>query len=460
MKVLKKKQINVVIISLFVTIAIIVIRFIAFFLSNSILILSDALHSLFDLASGIIATYAIIVASKPSDIEHTYGHGKAENIGSFLEAIILVLILILILYDGYERLISIESVQINFNLFIVSLIGITLVLNLWRARTLVRAAQIFKNQIIEADALHFLSDLYGTTSVLIVILLNSTLFSNSILAFYLDPISAIAVSLYFTIPSIKLAKKAIDELMDRAPKGIVDEVRKIINEEGAHVERVRSRKVGNKIFIDAIIKIPNTSDIVNIHRITESIEKRINSIIGNYDADIMIHAEPVLTDEINNLKHSIIKIAQNVQNDLKVHNIEINQVNNKFDVRMHVEFEPTTKIVEAHSISSKIEENIKSKLSNINSITIHIEPIKKITDKEINEVLQDIMKNEKELFKKINVKKCFIAISGPSSYIDIICKVPENINVEEAHVLSTKLENLIKEKLGEDVIITVHTEPE
>lgn len=455
----KNKQVNVVLISLFVTISIVIIRFVAFIISNSVLILSDALHSLFDLVSGIIATYAIFIASKPSDIEHTYGHGKAENIGGFLESIILIIILLFIIYESYFRLIYIQETEIYYGWLIILLIGITIILNIWRSRALIRAAKVYKNQIIEADALHFLSDLYGTLPILAIVILGSTVISNSIILKYLDPIAAIVVSVYFAYPSIRISKSAIDELMDRAPKGIIEEVQKIITEEGAEVERIRCRKSGNKVFIDAIIKVPENFDIKEMHKITEAIEKRVDILLGNLEADVVIHAEPSVSREVYELKSNIAKITKDIKSDLRIHNVEISKTGGKYDVRMHLEFEPTTKITEAHDIAHRIEERIKSDVYNINSITIHLEPKKEIGKEKVDSVLEELTKTNEDLFKKIKVKKCFIAFSGGNSYIDMICRVPANITVEEAHTLATKLENLIREKLGEDIIITVHTEP-
>lgn len=459
MGIIKNKQTNVVIISLFVTISIVIIRFFAYFISNSILILSDALHSLFDLISGIIATYAIIVATKPSDIEHTYGHGKAENIGGFLESIILIFILAFIIYESYLRLVSIEQAEIYYDWIIVLLISSTVLLNLWRARTLIRAAKVFKNQIIEADALHFLSDLYGTLPILAVVVLGSTTLINSAILKYLDPIAAILVSIYFAFPSLKIAKSAIDELMDVAPKGIVEEVEGIILEEGAKVKRIRCRKSGNRVYIDAVIEVPESLSIMDIHKITEAIEERINNILGNIEADVVIHAEPSVSGEIYEIKKSINRIAKDIQEDLKIHNLDVSKTDGKYNIRMHVEFEPGTKITEAHDITQKIEERIRKDISNVNSITIHLEPKKEINKEEVSSVIDSIMKNNRDLLSNIKIKKCFIAISKGGSYIDVVCKVPENATIEEAHILATKLENLIKEKLGEDVIITVHTEP-
>lgn len=426
----KNKQVNVVLISLFVTISIVIIRFVAFIISNSVLILSDALHSLFDLVSGIIATYAIFIASKPSDIEHTYGHGKAENIGGFLESIILIIILLFIIYESYFRLIYIQETEIYYGWLIILLIGITIILNIWRSRALIRAAKVYKNQIIEADALHFLSDLYGTLPILAIVILGSTVISNSIILKYLDPIAAIVVSVYFAYPSIRISKSAIDELMDRAPKGI-----------------------------DAIIKVPENFDIKEMHKITEAIEKRVDILLGNLEADVVIHAEPSVSREVYELKSNIAKITKDIKSDLRIHNVEISKTGGKYDVRMHLEFEPTTKITEAHDIAHRIEERIKSNVYNINSITIHLEPKKEIVKEKVDSVLEELTKTNEDLFKKIKVKKCFIAFSGGNSYIDMICRVPANITVEEAHALATKLENLIREKLGEDIIITVHTEP-
>ncbi len=334
----KNKQVNVVLISLFVTISIVIIRFVAFIISNSVLILSDALHSLFDLVSGIIATYAIFIASKPSDIEHTYGHGKAENIGGFLESIILIIILLFIIYESYFRLIYIQETEIYYGWLIILLIGITIILNIWRSRALIRAAKVYKNQIIEADALHFLSDLYGTLPILAIVILGSTVISNSIILKYLDPIAAIVVSVYFAYPSIRISKSAIDELMDRAPKGIIEEVQKIITEEGAEVERIRCRKSGNKVFIDAIIKVPENFDIKEMHKITEAIEKRVDILLGNLEADVVIHAEPSVSREVYELKSNIAKITKDIKSDLRIHNVEISKTGGKYDVRMHLEF--------------------------------------------------------------------------------------------------------------------------
>ncbi|MFX1319829.1 MAG: cation diffusion facilitator family transporter, partial [Promethearchaeota archaeon] len=181
--------------------------------TNSLGILSEALHSALDLIAAGITLYAVRKATQPPDTDHHYGHWRVENFSALVETILLLITVVWILYEAIRRIVS-HDLAVEVNILAFGVIVFAIVIDFSRSRALRRVAKKYDSQALEADALHFSTDILSSSVVLVGLLL-------TFLGFPLgDPLAAIGVALVVLYLTIKLGKETVDLLMDRAPSDL------------------------------------------------------------------------------------------------------------------------------------------------------------------------------------------------------------------------------------------------
>src|SRR5215467_8498850 len=237
--------------SLLSAIAITFLKLIVGLSTRSLGILSEAAHSGLDLIAAFITLLSVRVSDKPADAEHQYGHGKVENFSAFLETGLLLLTCIWIVWEAVRRLGGYHTVHIEpgFTAFIV--LFASMAVDWWRSRALKRIARKYDSQALEADALHFSTDIFS--SAVVALGLGLVMIGNAWVK--ADAIAALVVSGVIVYVSSRLARQTIDALLDAAPAGyrgrILDAVLKINGV--IEVERVRIRRAGNRYFADLTV---------------------------------------------------------------------------------------------------------------------------------------------------------------------------------------------------------------
>ncbi|MCX7909671.1 MAG: cation diffusion facilitator family transporter [Ignavibacteria bacterium] len=253
-------------------------------LTGSLGIISEAIHSAMDMFAAGITVFSVNFASKPPDERHNFGHGKIENVSALIEAFLLLLTCVWVVWEAYERLSGKQVyVVVNFWSFFVILFAIFVDVN--RARILKKAAVEHNSQALEADALHFSSDIL--TSCVVLLGLIFTLLKIPIA----DAIAGIIVSLVVLYLALKLAYNAVNLLLDSAPfsKGNIVKIVSQIPEVRA-VHDVRIRTSGSTIFVDMNIHLDPNLSIEDAHNISHKVEEEIKKEFSN--CQIHIHQEP------------------------------------------------------------------------------------------------------------------------------------------------------------------------
>lgn len=458
----KDPRVWVALVSLLATLFLVAIKFLTYLFTGSLSILAESLHSSLDLLSTIITLYAVSIASKPPDIEHMYGHGKAENLGGLAEALLLIITSLWVIYEAIQRITTGAIVELSVTAALVMITS--LIIDYSRSRALYNAAKKYGSQALEADALHYSSDLISSGTVLAIIIYSLIAHPSEKTLVLLDSITASLISIYFTRSSYILSKRAIDELMDRTPKEIIETIKQITKEQSISMKSVRARKSGNKIFIDMIIKVSPDLNIEEAHKITEKLENIIKNKYNKSDVDMIIHVEPEVLGEgeltfNETLENKIIKSARNIDGVLNVNDVNISYDNNKIDVRLHIETNPNLSISEAHNIATKVEKVLKRNINNIRNVVVHIEPYH-ANKKEPILILYQILHKHPEIYSKIRIKSVMLSTMSSKQFMDITCLIKGNTTVEEAHNIITQLENYLINELGDNFTITIHTEPE
>ena len=241
--------------SVLAAIAITTLKIVVGFTTGSLGILSEAAHSGLDLVAAVVTFFSVRVSDKPADVDHQYGHGKVENFSAFIETGLLLLTCVWIVYEAVKRLFF-HHVEIEPSAAAFVVMFFSMIVDFWRSRALGRIAAKYDSQALEADALHFSTDIWSSAVVILGLLL--VMLGRSYGIGWLrdaDPIAALAVAGIVIWVSWRLARKTIDALLDAAPAGARKKIiAALSNVDGLlEVDRVRIRRAGNRYFADLSI---------------------------------------------------------------------------------------------------------------------------------------------------------------------------------------------------------------
>ncbi len=276
---------RVALISVFAAIFLTGFKLLIGILTGSLGILSEALHSGLDLVAAVITYFSVRISDKPADKHHHYGHGKIENLSALFETILLLITCSWIIYEAVNRLISGEThIEVTYWSYIVVISSIIIDIN--RSRMLSKVAQKHNSQALEADALHFSTDIWSSTVVLFGLICAN-------LGFYTaDAIAALGVALIVLVVSYRLGKKSIDVLLDKAPLDTLAIVEQTLSAypEVKHFHNLKIRTSGADTFIKFNVHLEPHLTLQQVHELCDKIERELGELIVR--SEVYIHAEP------------------------------------------------------------------------------------------------------------------------------------------------------------------------
>lgn len=289
-----KEKKSVALISVIAAILLTGLKLIIGLITGSLGILSEALHSGLDLIAALITYFSVSVSDKPADKDHHFGHGKIENFSAFLETILLLITCGWIIYEAAERLIT-GNTHIEVNAWSYVVIAVSIVVDINRSRMLSKVARKYNSQALEADALHFSTDIWSSSVVLLGLVCANFGF------YFADSIAALGVALIVLYVCYKLGKRSIDVLLDKAPVETFNKVELILSSipEVKYYSNLKVRTSGADTFIRVIIALEDQITLDVADEICNNVEKEICSAIDR--CDVFIHPEPFIqkskTDE-------------------------------------------------------------------------------------------------------------------------------------------------------------------
>jgi cation diffusion facilitator family transporter len=438
-----KKKIRVANVSLFAALFIVLIKALASYFSGSIGVLSELFH----------------YSTKPPDKNHHYGHEKIESFSALFQVIILVMMCAYLIYESIDRIIT--PVDIQLNIFVFGAILLCIFIDIHRSRALMKIAKETNSQALEADSLHFSSDILSSVVVLI-----GMVFSYFKWFHLADPISALIVSVIIIVTTLGLSKKAIGSLLDRVPDGVEERISEIILSirgiEG--IKTLRLRGSGSKVFVDAVIQIGRTKSFSMTHELMDMAEKLIREELPN--CDVVIHSEPIETDS-ETLNEKIRMVV--TDSGFKCHDIFSHRIDKNIFSELHVEIENTNDLIKAHDVISELEDRILEKIPLIKKVKIHLdEPSEILFDTiDITETSNDLIDNIRKILdteEKIeDYGDIKIMNSSGKIRVSLSCTFKHNYTFEEVHdvvtILESKLYLHIKELYPNLSNVIIHAEP-
>ena len=447
--------------SVLAAVAITTLKIVVGVTTGSLGILSEAAHSGLDLIAAIITFFSVRVSDKPADADHQYGHGKVENFSAFLETGLLLLTCIWIIYEAIRRLFF-HHVEIEPSIAAFAVMLLSMVVDYWRSRALGRIAQKYDSQALEADALHFSTDIYSSGVVVIGLLL--VLVGRTYGIDWLrdaDPIAALVVAGVVVYVSWRLARKTIDALLDAAPAGIRNKIIAAVGQvEGLlEVDRVRIRRAGNRYFADLSIGLARNVTFQRSEQVADAVTAAVHQVLP--DADVIVHSIPRALHGENIFDR--IRAAA-TRHNFNVHDVSVQDLGGKLHVEQHLELDERLSLKEAHDRVTVLEAEISREVPEISSILTHIES-EPATIETADERVQDA-KLEKR-FKRIATEFPEIVDMHDVEfkrvrdrlYVSCHCTLPDELPLSRVHDIQTDLEIRMKQEAPELFRVLIHPEP-
>lgn len=352
-------------ISIFASACMATAKFVVGIAIGSLALISEALHSSVDVVATVVTWMVVRFSDRPADEEHHYGHGKLESVSALGIIAMLYVLAGGILVESFGRLRHGTPPPILSAVPFVVLV-LDIAVNLWRARALHRAAHETKSQALEADALHFASDVLGSVAVIVGLALSGLGYAWG------DAVAAATVAIVIAALGMRLARSTVETLTDRAPEGVAEQAAAAIRAVPGVVgiERLRARMVGATHFIDATVQVPRTYPIDRVDEIKRKAQEAVSSAFKN--ADLTFTAVPVARDN-ESVRERVMVIARNA--GLAVHHVTVHDLRDKLTVSIDLEVDGEMTLVAAHDIAHGLERNIRDEFGEDVEVDTHIEPL-------------------------------------------------------------------------------------
>jgi cation diffusion facilitator family transporter len=433
--------------------------------TGSLGVLSEALHSSLDLIAAIITLVSVRLADQPADERHLYGHGKFENFSAFVETGLLALTALYIIYEAVARLFF-RSVHIQPSVTAILVLLVALSIDFTRARALARVAKKYSSDALEADALHFSTDVWSTIIVILGIgLVWAGEAWNMPWLNYADALAGLAVAAVILWVGARLGKRTLDALLDVAPLGLQQEIaRAVAGMDGVlDVDRVRVRRAGNRHFVDATVSVARTASLEQVHTLSDAIEKRIGEIVPS---DVMVHAEP-RAPQGEHLFEAIRAAAQRM--GVAIHDLTAVQQAGQLFIELHLEVDENLSLREAHRQASELEEKIRGLRDDPIEVNIHIEPLGRhiaTPDTGIGEMKQLSRSIEEfinglpaEFDELVNCHDVRARQVEHHIFVSCHCTMKSTLPITQVHDVTAVLEDRVKEEFPQIYRVTIHPEP-
>ena len=431
-------------------------------LSGSLGVLSDAAHSGLDMAGAALTYFSVQVSDKPADEDHTYGHGKIENISAFSEAGLMAVSCAWIIWEAMRR-ISNHTVNLHHSLWPVLVLVTSIAVDWWRSRQLRAVAERTGSPALATDAFHFASDIWATLAVLAG--LGATwIGARQGIGWlrYADPFAAVVVSLMILRITVHLGHEAVDALMDEIPaetrRRLVREVERVPGV--LAVEQARVRRSGAGYFADLTLALPRRSTFEHTGELVQAATDAVHRSLPR--ADVVIHAVP-RESSAESVFDKVRAVA--ARNNVSVHELSVQSHHGRLRVEQHVELDEKMPLRAAHGFVTAMEAEILRAAPEIDSVLTHIES-EPATIEQPEEVIEEDRRIERALrnaarqFAEIaDVHEIKVGRAGEHIYLSCHCTLPDDLPMQRVHEVMTALEDRFKLECPEVQRVTIHPEP-
>jgi cation diffusion facilitator family transporter len=427
------------------------------FATGSLAILSEAGHSLIDLGATVMTYIAVRISGKPADEEHHYGHGKIEAVSALAETALLFLLSGVVIWEAVKRLVEHEDHVVEATIWAFGVIVVSIVVDFFRARALSQTAAKTSSHALEADALHFSSDLWSSLAVLI------GLFGVHFGVPWADSVAALVVAMLVCIAGWRLGRRTIDMLIDVAPPGAAAKITAIAAKVPGvvKVDQVRARAVGETTFIDLTVAVSRTLPLDRVSAIKDAVDSAI--------CREMPGAEPTVTTDpvaLNNetMLDRVMVIARN--RALAVHHVTVHDLKDRLAVALDLEVDGKLSLRAAHEMADDLESAIAGELGPDVEVETHIEPLqpqyaagREAPPERVNAVaiaLSELAATGRSIRDVHDVR---VRETDEGEIVNFHCRVDPQMSVQSVHENVDALERGLKQQSPAIKRVIGHAEP-
>ncbi len=425
--------------------------------SGSLALLSEAGHAFVDTGATLLTYFAIKEAEKPADAEHHYGHGKVEALAALVETGFLFGLALLVIGEALRRF-GESSIKIEAPWPVYAILALSILIDFLRSRQLGLIAKEELSEALEADAIHFASDLISSTLVLIGIVATHYGFERG------DELASVAVAGFIAVAGYRLGRRTINTLLDAAPHNLAPEIEKsVLQVPGViAIQQLRLRSVGADIVGEIIVSVARSLRMEQAAQIKESVTATLASVESR--AKLTVVVEPVALDDETVIERTMLVAARR---HLSVHNIIAQQVNDRLSIGVDIEIDGAMPIGQAHAIATDFERAIRDEFGADVEIETHIEPfsphvltgidvLPPIRDK-IVQALEDYSKITQQIFDIHDVR---VRETLGGWIVNYHCSIKPLLPVSEVHHALDDIERRMRDRFPEILHIVGHAEPE
>lgn len=448
---------SVVIFSFFASLLLTIGKLAAGLLSGSLGVLSEALHGLVDTGATAVTWYAVSYADKPADDDHHYGHAKAESVAALIETGLLFMMVVWIGREAITRLISNDGHEVELTWWVVGVLVVSVIVDFNRSRALKRVAKQTSSAALEADALHFSSDMWSSLCVLAGLGFVWLGFGKA------DAVAALVVAGFIAYAAWELAQKTMSNLLDRAPDGATEQVRRHVEDSKGVLRLVslRLRPAGPTLFASVVVEVARTMPVDDIVALKAELARRI---IADYpDADVTVTANPVALDS-ETVFQRVMLIAS--RRSAAIHHLNVQNIAGRLAVSFDLEVDGEMPLQSAHDQATALEAAIRAELGSDVEVESHIEPQpERLLDgveapprlvKKISDAIVTLARQEKLMS---DVHRVRVRRNDEGLFVHYHCRFAPKNTVVLVHGAVDRVENALQEKFPDIIRVIAHTEP-
>jgi len=449
---LATRQRPVTLASAAIDLTLIVAKVVVGLLTGSLALLSDAVHSGLDLMASILAYVAVRASDRPADAEHPYGHGRAENLASYTEGMLLLVAAAIIAYEAVRRLRQPASVEVGT--YALALLLAVLALEIGRTLVLRRVAAVSGSPAVAALATDKASDLLSVTAVLTGLVLARLGVTDA------DAVAALVVAGLIARAAARLLKQSVDVLMDRA----VRDAASTVAETASHVEgikevrSVRVRGAGPGLIGEVEVTGRRTLPLEAADDLAGRVQRAVAERLPNMRLTVLVKANV----DRSQLVERVHATAARNGSFRDLHDVVVEQeADGRLHLSLHAKLPSQLSMREARSLVAAFERDLRAELPEVSRIDVHLEPLEP-------DLVQgrDVTTSRQDLVKRIRDRLLEHAGSSEDSDIElssrrgqitahVVVRVPDDLTLDQAHEVETELETTIRRAVPElrDVVV-------
>ncbi len=431
--------------------------------TGSLGILSEALHSALDMVAAMVTLFAVRASARPADSRHPFGHGKVENLSALFETVLLLVTCAWIVQEAVKRLVG-GGVEVEATTWAFVVMAVSIVIDVSRSRALMRVARRTGSQALEADALHFSTDVWSSSVVilgLVAVRLAPTLEAPWLV--HADAVAALGVAAIVVWVSLRLGRRTVADLLDETPPEVHDQVEEAALLAGVlEVSRVRVRRSGSEHFVDLTLKAEPNLSLEGAHGLADRVEQAVRERLPG--ADVVVHVEPI-DGEAGLATPTASEIRSIARSEgLDAHGVRLADGPGGLTLEFHLEVDRDLDVAAAHDRATGLEAKLRQRFPGLLArIVPHIEPRGDAAPPAGAATKEAIRRTAERVVAghglRCQVSDIVLAPTEAGLAVSFFVATDPDTGITDAHALTEALESELHERFSDIDRVTIHVEP-